>query len=74
MRKVYLVAEIDESGKAIDIKECIETLSGRVEHLERKLKYRSAKSAQEAIDQLEGLIAMMVIGKHREQYVTNFSC
>lgn len=72
MKRVFLVAEIDETGRAIDIKECVESLSGNVEHIERKLKYRSAQSARNAIDQLEGVISMMVIGKHRERYATNF--
>lgn len=69
MRKVFLVAEIDATGKAIDISVGIETVSGSVEHLERKLRYRSPKSAQDAIDQLDGIIEMMVIGKRREQFL-----
>lgn len=55
MRKLYIVAEINKSGKGISIKVGRETMDGKVKHCELLRRYRSERAANIAMGDLVSL-------------------
>lgn len=63
MKKVYIIAEVDSTGKAVSIKVGTESVTGSVEHRETVRRYRSERAAQEAVDNIDALAEVLLKAK-----------